>query len=468
MKTRREFIKCAAGGACALVVGSKIPWFLKNEAHAATTTLNFTITDAVKEMVTHNAINTAECYFWIYKEATLPPEVPGPHLFVTKGDTVEITLTNQLDEPHSLFIPGMFNSGPILPGATVTRTFIANKAGTHMYYDNLNEPVNRVMGLHGALIVMPPAKAPGALKAAFPHDAPSKNVKKLFNHLGSQAWWPGLRWEQGDPVTDTPPFRQYIWLLHQPSPNLFSAVGTLAPGTGVRRPKQFMNAFLRDPFSPTRNNRIPQYFTINGQSGHFSHNNPYINPNNRVGEPAVIRILNAGLWTHSLHIHANHVYVISINGVSNENPWWMDVFTANPMDIIEWVVPYMRPPDVPNVRGIGRADTPLESPGILGNPHPCWPPIEELNTVLPAGLTAGNGEDLSVQLSPLCYPMHDHSEPTQTAQGGNYNLGLIAGLNFTGDRNTAGGVTNFPNQPLIHSPGPLGVFTTILPPPWFL
>jgi hypothetical protein len=41
-------------------------------------------------------------------------------------------------------------------------------------------------------------------------------------------------------------------------------------------------------------------------------------------------------------------------------------------------------------------------------------------------------------------------------------------MNFTGDRNTAGGVTNFPNQPLLHSPGPLGVFTTILPPPWFL
>ena len=56
-------------------------------------------------------------------------------------------------------------------------------------------------------------------------------------------------------------------------------------------------------------NRKPHYFTINGQSGHFAHNHPAITPMNRVGEPCLIRIINAGLWTHSMHIHANHVYV---------------------------------------------------------------------------------------------------------------------------------------------------------------
>jgi hypothetical protein len=38
--------------------------------------------------------------------------------------------------------------------------------------------------------------------------------------------------------------------------------------------------------------------------------------------------------------------------------------------------------------------------------------------------------------SPLCYPMHDHSEPSQTANGGNYNCGLIAGIYMVGDRTT--------------------------------
>ncbi len=56
--------------------------------------------------------------------------------------------------------------------------------------------------------------------------------------------------------------------------------------------------------------------------------------------------------------------------------------------------------------------------------------------------SAGTGTiDLAQRQSPLCYPMHDHSEPTQTAQGGNYNCGLISGVYFLGDRN---GLVNFP------------------------
>ncbi len=59
------------------------------------------------------------------------------------------------DEDHAFFIPGIYNSGPIAPGATVTGSFRPTRAGAYMYYDNLNNPVNRVMGLHGAFIVMP-------------------------------------------------------------------------------------------------------------------------------------------------------------------------------------------------------------------------------------------------------------------------------------------------------------------------
>jgi hypothetical protein len=33
--------------------------------------------------------------------------------------------------------------------------------------------------------------------------------------------------------------------------------------------------------------------------------------------------------------------------------------------------------------------------------------------------------------------MHDHAEPSQVANGGNYNCGMISGINFTGDRKGA-------------------------------
>jgi hypothetical protein len=101
----------------------------------------------------------------------------------------------------------------------------------------------------------------------------------------------------------------------------------------------------------------------------------------------------------------------------------------------------MRPPDIPNVRGIGRADAGLPTAfGAL-----TWPPTEELLRQFPSiadGINVtgldGQPHTLVMNQSPLCYPMHDHSEPTQTAQGGNYNCGSIAGLYIMGDRNTAG------------------------------
>lgn len=75
---------------------------------------------------------------------------------------------------------------------------------------------------------------------------------------------------------------------------------------------------------------------------------------------------------------------------------------------------------------------------------------------IPKGGTMAGNLGMHVQLSPLCYPMHDHSEPTQTSQGGNYNMGLISGVNFTGDRNADGrlpnGVITFPNIPAEYGP----------------
>jgi FtsP/CotA-like multicopper oxidase with cupredoxin domain len=195
------------GGLVTIVVGTKMPWIMNNPAYAAAQvqTLNFTITDAIKEMVTHEpGNNEATCYFWIYQAnvPNFPPECPGPTIFCTVGDTIEISITNTLDEPHAFFINQVFDSGPIAPNATVTATFQPSRAGTYLYYDNLNEPVNRVMGLHGAFIVMPPnlqgTRKLGAHRMT-PYDLPTPTVQLLFDDLGTAPWWPGLAWEQGDP-----------------------------------------------------------------------------------------------------------------------------------------------------------------------------------------------------------------------------------------------------------------------------
>ena len=524
---RRDFVKYSIGaGATVLVGGGVISLLNANKALAFTgQTLDITITDALKDMVTHNTGklpngttvgpgNPAQCYFWIYKVTAdgtdIPAEVPGPNIIAVEGDTITLNITNRLDESHSFDIPGagvivnglpLKDAATVAPGETRSVTFTVPPAGPYLYYDSLNAPVNRVMGLHGAFISMQAAPASGHKYT--PYASPTPAVQQLYDDFGGGAHWPGLAWEQGadnppdldgKPVYHTMPFRQYVWLLHQPSPNLFAEVGNYTPGQDYPA-ADFVQKFLRSPFVAEQWNNstsyTPQYFTISGQSGATSHYNPYICPTGRSGEPCVIHVMNAGLMGHSMHIHANHVFItyrsaaenlndgISANG-AQENPIWVDVYTLNPLDMVDYTLPFMRPPDVPNKRGIGNIDIlsgndgPLMSianPLLTGSvPHPVWPPTEEMGVAVPfsipskigvnlpgvSGLTAkdqnGNTIDLGVQLSPLCYPMHDHSEPSQTSQGGNYNMGMISGMDYTGDRNIrdANGniaVTTFPNSP---------------------
>jgi len=476
---RRDFIKITAGGVAVMAVGGNIPGVLDTPAYAASpiAKINITITDAIKEMACFNGLNldpNGTCYYWAYRMQVefvnnpgvlvdLPLNVPGPTLYATVGDTIPISVTNTMTRPHAFFIPRMVNTGPIPPGETRNRTINAKTTGTFLYYDNLNAPVNRMMGLHGALVVMP--AAPFFIGARWtPYAHPTTQVQNLFNDLGSAEHWPGLAWEVGDPATLTPPFRQYVWICHQSSAKLFAEVGD-TPGeysNALFKNRFRRDVFKRDSFNFTNCSAIPQHFSITGQQGHFAHNNPLITPMARVGEPVVIRVINAGLMTHSMHLHANHFYVLAVDGVvqgdpdpanptlKGPGPIWIDTMTLNPFgspsNRYDILVPFMRPPDVPNTRGIGRGGCPDAAlTTLLGNP--AWPPFEECDVFMPAGGTA-QGQDpadptgitlINVPLmqreSPLCYPMHDHSEPTQTTQGGNYNTALISGMYIIGDRN---------------------------------
>jgi hypothetical protein len=112
------------------------------------------------------------------------------------------------------------------------------------------------------------------------------------------------------------------------------------------------------------------------------------------------------------------------------------------MTRVDYTVPFMKPPDIGQPKGIGPY---IPQEGVLEtvNGHGVWPPIEEFNVYMPKIGTEGldiNGNKIPLhqRQSPLCYPMHDHSEPSQTAQGGNYNNGLISGIYFVGDRHGVG------------------------------
>jgi len=464
---RRDFIKYSAGGLATIAIGSKMG-FMNTPAYAASpiTQINITITDALKEMHCFNALNVdpnGTCYFWAYQMQVefaanpgvlvdIPVNVPGPTIVATVGDTIPITVTNALTQNHAFFIPGMVDTGAIPAGGTRTRTITATTAGTFLYHDNRNVPVNRVMGLHGAFVVMP-AGPSGTNWTPYSAGQATPQVQRLFNELGTAAHWPGLAWEEGAPATLTAPFRQYVWITHQASPKLFAEVGDTP---GVFSATRFQNRFRNDAFSPDSFNtanmsHLPNHFTITGQQGHFCHNNPIITPMARVGEPVLVRAMNAGLMTHSMHLHFNHHYIVSVDGVVQGPPVgvgtnnasilrpgviWTDTMTLNPFgepcSQYDMVIPYMRAPDIPNRRGIGRGGSPDQGLVTIAG-HRTYPPIEEFDVFQPAGGFAKSSVDgvspvpLAQRQSPLCYPMHDHSEATQTTQGGNYNAALISG-----------------------------------------
>jgi len=92
--------------------------------------------------------------------------VPGPTIRVTEGDTVRVTLTNELDQDttvhwHGLHVPismdgtPPFSQAPIGPGQTFVYEFIASHAGTFMYHPHVNSVEQIDNGLYGLFIIDP-------------------------------------------------------------------------------------------------------------------------------------------------------------------------------------------------------------------------------------------------------------------------------------------------------------------------
>jgi FtsP/CotA-like multicopper oxidase with cupredoxin domain len=382
---RREFIKHGMTGLAAIAVGGLgIPSFFPRQAHAANFTIRLSIEAALVEM-----IDLTQVFHWVFASPQTGPSFPGPVIFATTGDQITLIITNNLPQVHAFKILGTNITIPAInPGQTVTLTFIAPAAGTYLYVDPLNAPVNRVLGLHGAFIVLPAV-------GDTPYTNPTANVQRLFNDLGNSPQFPGDSW------LPPPANRTRIWLFAQVDPRFNAWVQAGKPVT-----QAIINAM--------KFNFLPRYYFTSGKTGAFSAHDPEITPEGNIGEPHLIRMLNAGVQIHSPHIHANHCYVLAVNQVVQNNVVFIDTFTLRATDTVDWLLPFIRPPDIP-----GDPNTPLRD--LIP---------QELATVL-----------ITPQ-SPLEYPMHGHTEVDQTAAGGNYPQGMITHFNITGDLDKV----PFPNQ----------------------
>jgi FtsP/CotA-like multicopper oxidase with cupredoxin domain len=385
---RREFIKYGSAIAAFATASISLPSLLSAQTSDDAPTgdeadFDLEIVDVEVELIDGSTVP-----MYAFCHAGKTPTIPGPILRVKQGDTVRIDIRNSSTVSHGFQVVGQTNAAAtgIAPHEgdgddKIRIEFVATKPGTYFYVDGDNAPINRVLGLYGALIVEPKnGFADGAArKKPMPYasGAATTAMISLFTALGEAtidgkpARFPGKAWQAG---------REYIWIFNQIDPVLCRRI---AAGEMITA-GDFQNQFH------------PRYFTINGLCGLDSAHDKATCPTGRTGEPALIRTMNAGLATHSPHIHGNHVFVLTqsnANGVPvyqdslNEH----DVWTMPPMMIKDVLLPFTAPPDLP--------------------PAP-W--------------------RMSQEKYPLRYPMHCHNEISQTSAGGSYPMGLVTDWHIDG------------------------------------
>jgi FtsP/CotA-like multicopper oxidase with cupredoxin domain len=270
-------------------------------------------------------------------------QVPGPTLIVKEGDTVTVTLTNNLP-------PSAGNTSILFPGFAVTHTggapglvtqeapstscdpttnagcnvvtytFIASTPGTRAYYSGTQSDLQIEMGMFGAIIVLPKT-IPTVCSDGLPTLASGVNG----NNARARAAWHENDYRLAPAAYDNPKTcydREYLFQFSEMDPAVHQQ---------AQDQVSYCEAHPADPASGTlcslhvaMEPYRPAYFMINGRSmpddmdsnyaveyPHQPYNgNPHMHP----GEMVLLRIIGQGRWQHPFHEHANHVRVLARDG----------------------------------------------------------------------------------------------------------------------------------------------------------
>ena len=249
-------------------------------AIAGITGPNFNFTAKADHISTADGNNVL---VWGYANGTTM-QYPGATLIVNQGDSVTITLTNNLPVPTSMVFPGQSgvstNCGSpgtaaglmtceALPAGTVTYTFTAVQPGTYLYHSGTQPSLQVEMGLVGALIVRP------------------ATANQAYGHAGS--------------AYD----REYLLLITEMDPDVHNEVA-------------------RGNLSPDMTDYFAVYWFVNGRNGldTLLGDNVATLPHQpygamvlaHPGEKVLARLISAGRDLHPFHFHGNNVTVIARDG----------------------------------------------------------------------------------------------------------------------------------------------------------
>jgi hypothetical protein len=244
-------------------------------------------------------------YSWGYSIDGSPMQLPGPTLRVTEGDTVTVTLNNDLPLAAGN-VSIVFNGQQVsatggVDGAltreapvngSVTYSFLAGKPGTYQYHSGTRSDLQVEMGLFGVLIV-DPAAAPADIGCAAPVHTDALESGAAYDHPGS--------------CYD----REYLFVTSSIDLQVHTAVEAQAAGPGPI-------VLPDDAFDSS------EYWLLNGRVGpdtmapNFAQNldhQPYgalarMHP----GEKVLVRTVGGGREFHPFHLHGNHARVIARDG----------------------------------------------------------------------------------------------------------------------------------------------------------
>lgn len=225
------------------------------------------------------------------KGITYNGQVPGPTIRVTEGDTLRVTLKNELNKAttihwHGLHVPNNMDGVPPLtqqgiePGQSFTYEFLASHAGTFMYHSHLNTVEQIDRGLYGPLIIDPATPTPAKFDKEFtmllsawntnniPSGSSPQQSGQTGQGNGTMEGMPGLAGEQSS---------------------------GLQPG-GNQSTQGAMNMNYN-------------YFTINGKA--FPSNEAWTV---KEGDLVRVRIINISNLAHPMHLHGQDFTVVAKDG----------------------------------------------------------------------------------------------------------------------------------------------------------
>ena len=242
-------------------------------------------------------------FTWGYHTPTHAFQNTAPVICATAGDTIRITLTNNLAEDTSFVFPGMSNVqadgvdavpqsdatgrvtslAPVAPakGGQTTYTFTADKPGTYMYESGTDSRKQVEMGLWGAIVVYPACHATGC----------------------NQAY--------DDPRTTFEATREYIHMFSSVDPDIHSAIQLGQPvDWSTYSAKYYLINGRSAPDSLSPNNAAWLPFAPYGSMVRVRPQDP----NGGDTLPALVRYVNAMDKDVAFHPHGNVERVIGEDG----------------------------------------------------------------------------------------------------------------------------------------------------------